>query len=77
MARAVECGAAVPLPVDGYIPRVPCSPNCYASTHPGRIRKFPLEKAKFGVEASVDSVNREWRHELDHDPSFGSFFSGR
>ena len=67
MARAVERGAAVPLPNDGHVPRVPRSPACYASKHPDRIKKFPLEEAKFGVEASADSVNRECRQELDHD----------
>jgi len=66
MARAVERGAAVPLPGDAYIiPRVPRSPE--ASKHPDRIKKFPLEEAKLGVGASADSVNREWRQELDHD----------
>jgi len=68
MARAVELGAAVPLPGAGYvIPPVPCSPECYTSKHPDRIDKFPLEEVTWGVGASADSVNREWRQELDHD----------
>jgi hypothetical protein len=68
MARAVELGAAVPLPKGGYaIPPVPHSPECYALKHPDRIKKFPLEEMKFGMGPSADSVNREWRQELDHD----------
>jgi len=68
MARAVERGTAVPLPVRGYvIPPVPRSPEGYASKHPDRIKKFPPEEMKFDVGASADSVNHEWRQELDHD----------
>ena len=60
MARAVERGAAVPLPGKQYIiPPVPRSPECYASKNPDRIQKFPPEGLKVGVGASADSVNRE------------------
>ena len=67
MARAIEFGNAVPFPVDRYMAPIPHSPDCYASKHPDRIKKFPPEKAKYGVEVSSSSANREWRHELDHD----------
>jgi len=57
----------VPLPDVGLVPAVPHSPKSYASYHPDRIKKFPFKGRILVEEASPDSVNRQWRHELDHD----------
>lgn len=56
------------LPKLGVIaPPVPNSPEIYARHHPDRIKKFPVEDDKVVRKPSPDSVNRQWRHELDHD----------
>ena len=55
------------LPKLGLIPAVPSSPEIYARYHPDRIEKFPFEEEKVVRKSSADSVDRQWRHELDHD----------
>ncbi|KAG8946856.1 hypothetical protein FRC04_011403 [Tulasnella sp. 424] len=68
IARAVERGAAYPFPEDGTIlPAIPHIPDCYASNHPDRRKKFPIEEKKVLLEPSADSSGRPWRHELNHD----------
>jgi len=67
IARAVQQGRPVLLPNVGLVPAVPPCPKTYASYHPDRIKKFPVEEDKVVRKPSTDSVNRQWRHELDHD----------
>jgi hypothetical protein len=56
------------LPKNGAIaPPVPPSPEPYTWNHPNRIEKFPLEEDKLIRKPSPDSVNRRWRHDLEHD----------
>jgi len=57
------------LPEDDVVrvPAVPDSPKPYTLNHPERIKQFPLEKRLLVETASPDSINRQWRHELDHD----------
>ena len=57
------------LPEDDgtLVPAVPDSPKVYTLNHPERIRNFPFEEDKVICKPSPDSVNRQWRHELDHD----------
>lgn len=51
----------------GRVPPVPYSPEPYTRNHPDRIKKFPPNERLLVESASPDSVNRQWRHELDHD----------
>ena len=51
----------------GRVPPVPSSPGPYTRHHPERIKKFPSEGRLLIESASPGSVNREWRHELEHD----------
>jgi hypothetical protein len=68
IARAVEQGKAVAVPPQTVvIPAVPISPNVYTRNHPDRIRKFPFEDEKLFKTHSAHNLNRQWRHELDHD----------
>ncbi|KAG8946852.1 hypothetical protein FRC04_011399 [Tulasnella sp. 424] len=68
IARAVERGAAYPFPRHGAIlPAIPPIPDCYASNHPDRRKKFPIEEKKALLSPAADSSGRPWRHELDHD----------
>jgi hypothetical protein len=56
------------LPKRGAIaPPVPNSPEIYARHHPDRIKAFSPKGRLLVESASPDSVNRQWRHELDHD----------
>jgi hypothetical protein len=56
------------LPKRGAIaPPVPNSPEIYARHHPDRIGKFPFKERLLIESTSPDSINRQWRHELDHD----------
>jgi len=64
-SRAVQQGGAVLLPKRGAI--APQVPEIYARHYPDRIRKFPVEDDKVVRKPSPDSINRQWRHELDHD----------
>ena len=58
------------LPKRGAIaPPVPNSPEIYACHHPDRIKAFPSKGRLLVESASPDSVNRQWRHELDHAES--------
>jgi len=52
--------AQLPLPV-------PSSPERYMQHHPDRIKAFPSKGRLLVESASPDSVDRQWRHELDHD----------
>jgi hypothetical protein len=49
------------------VPEVPPSPESYTLNHPNRIERFPLEEDKVIYKLSPDSVNRRWRHDLEHD----------
>ena len=49
------------------VPAVPDSPKVYTLNHPERIKQFPLQRRLLVETASPDSINRQWRHELDHD----------
>jgi hypothetical protein len=57
------------LPEDDVVrvPAVPNSPKPYTLNHPERIKQFPFKQRLLVERASPDSVNRQWRHELDHD----------
>ena len=58
----------MPFPKLGAIvPPVPNSPDPYKQNHPDRVKKFPLEGDKVVRKPSPDSVNRQGRHDLDHD----------
>jgi len=58
----------VPLPLGvGHVPAVPPSPHIYSLHHPDRVKNFPSKGRILVEEASPDSINRQWRHELDHD----------
>ena len=57
----------LPKGVVGRVPPVPASPEPYTRHHPDRIKKFPLKERLLVESASPDSVNRQWRHELEHD----------
>jgi len=67
IARAVQQGNAVLPPKLGLVPAVPSSPEPYTCRHPDRIKKFPLEEEKVVRRFSPHNVDRQWRHELDHD----------
>jgi hypothetical protein len=68
IARAIQEGCALPLPHLGLIALpVPASPEVYSRYHPGRIKTFPVADDLVIRKPSPDSVNRPWRHELDHD----------
>jgi hypothetical protein len=49
------------------VPEVPLSPEPYTWNHPNRIEKFPLKGRLLVESASPDSVNRRWKHDLEHD----------
>ena len=67
VARAVELGHAMaPPPRSFFIPAMPESPVPYTSNHPDRIERFPVH-AQIAKEPSKDTMNRKWRHGLDHD----------
>ncbi|KAI0283158.1 hypothetical protein BC826DRAFT_239977 [Russula brevipes] len=67
IARAVEMGKAVPLPMfGGIIPQVPKIPEPYSQRHPERIKKFPPMESEL-KRPSEDGTNSQFRHELDHD----------
>ena len=51
----------------GRVPPVPASPGPYTRHHPDRIKKFPLKERLLVESVSPGGVNRQWRHELDHD----------
>ena len=51
----------------GLVPPVPSSPGPYTHHHPERVKTFPFKGRVLVESASPDSVNRQWRHELDHD----------
>ena len=51
----------------GRVPPVPRSPGPYTHHHPERVKTFPFKGRLLVESASPDSVNRQWRHELDHD----------
>ena len=71
IARAVQQGSAVPLPLGvGRVPAVPPSPHIYTLRHPDRVKNFPFKGRILVEEASPDSINRQWGHELDHDAEF-------
>lgn len=67
VARAVQLGRPVSPPRRSYIiPAIPEGPLPYASNHPERIKRFPVHVQVMN-ETSRDTMNRKWRHELDHD----------
>ena len=67
IARAVQQGEPVTLHRHvTVIPAVPVCPDDYARNHPERIKKFPFEEEKL-IRSPMNNVNRQWRHELDHD----------
>jgi hypothetical protein len=51
----------------GRVPPVPSSPGPYTHHHPERVKIFSFKGRLLVESASADSVNRQWRHELDHD----------
>jgi hypothetical protein len=51
----------------GRVPPVPSSPEPYTRHHPDRIKKFPFKERLLVESRLSDSVNRPWRHGLDHD----------
>jgi hypothetical protein len=67
IARAVQQGGPVELPMGAIIPAVPDSPHYYAQNHPERIEKFPFEEEIWVRPPSTDNSHRQWRHEVDHD----------
>ncbi|KAI0296841.1 hypothetical protein BC826DRAFT_187012 [Russula brevipes] len=65
IARGVELGGAVPLPMHGSnVPPVPESPERYSECHPDRIRKFPFVDF---IHVRSSTTIPQWCHELDHD----------
>jgi hypothetical protein len=71
ISRAVERGKPVPLDTEIIyrVPKLPKSPECYASAHRERIKDFP-EASDILVdpfELKNQSQEDTWRHELDHD----------
>jgi hypothetical protein len=67
IARAVQQGRPISLPNVVLVPPIPPSPEPYTRNHPNRIEKFPLKGRLLVESASSDSVNRPWRHDLEHD----------
>ena len=52
-----------------FVPKVPKSPECYASAHSNRIKTFPEEDEEVVNPRTLKNQPQddEWRHELDHD----------
>jgi hypothetical protein len=76
IARAVERGGPVPLKKKEFLslfPKVPESPECYASIHLDRIKKFRVQSKELLVyppKLTIDDNQAQgdrWRHELEHD----------
>ncbi|KAG8922096.1 hypothetical protein FRC01_014493, partial [Tulasnella sp. 417] len=66
MARAVELGQPLELPVWRFLDSIPEAPDRYVEHYRDtRMKKFPpMPRKAFGEEAATSAP---WRHELDHD----------